>query len=237
MGRRPDPRPQFLAEAQSELSVHDRLVVNEVSVAIDGHPILAPTSFCVDPGKVTAVVGPSGSGKSTLLDCLMAWQTPTTGEIRLGDTLVSGLKEPRSSDFRRTDCGVVMQEALLLEELSVRDNVSLVMRFKGLPPDASAMRADAALAAVGLADFGTAQVGRLSGGEAQRVAIARATSSPVRLMIADEPTAALDRANATRVASLLIERARSLGVPLVLATHDTRVAEACDAIVDLGSAA
>lgn len=212
----------------------DGLVVDGVSVTIDGDLILAPVSFVVEPGASAAIVGPSGSGKTTLLDCLVALRTPSTGRIWLGDKSISDLQEPAASDFRRTAVGMISQDADLLEELDVVDNVALVTRFNGVQPAVARAAARSQLTSVGLAGREGERVGHLSRGEAHRAAIARATCSAVRMLVADEPTAALDRANATMITELLLARGRELAIPLVVSTHDLAVAAACDAVVDIG---
>lgn len=212
----------------------NNLVVDGVSVSVHGDPILEPVSFVVEPGFSVAIVGPSGSGKTTLLDCLVAIRAPSVGQIRLGEMPISELREPDASAFRRTSVGMVSQDAGLLDELTVIDNVALVARFNGVAPAVAQTAARSQLVSVGLTGRGGEGIGHLSGGEAHRVAIARATCSPVLMLVADEPTASLDRTNATMITELLITRSRDLAIPLVVATHDLAVAAACDFVVDLG---
>lgn len=200
---------------------------------VGGREILPPTSFSVADGGSVAIVGPSGSGKSTLLECLTGWRAVSGGQVVIDGAEPLGKDAASRDAYRRNEVGVLFQEHDLLPELTVGENVALLETFRGGPAGIERRVADH-LDLVGLAGRQGSAVTTLSGGEAQRVAVARALLSAKSLLVADEPTAALDRANADNVSALLIDLSRRRGIPLVLATHDRRVAERCDEVVDLG---
>ncbi|MBC9957723.1 ATP-binding cassette domain-containing protein [Yimella sp. cx-51] len=209
------------------------LVADDICVEVGGELILPPTSVQIGAGESVAVTGPSGSGKSTFLDCISGWRGASGGSLVIGDTKISALSARQRSHFRRASVGVIFQEAHLLGELTVAENVGIVARFRG---DQRAMaQIPDVLSEVGLGDRARSSVSRLSGGEAQRVAVARAVVSAVGVLVADEPTAALDRVNADLVAGLLVQACRARNIPLVLATHDPAVAARCTQSVELGA--
>lgn len=205
----------------------------DVSVVVGDQVVLAPTTFVVRAGTSLAVTGPSGSGKSTLLSCISGRREVTSGSVQVGDREISGLGEGARGRWRRDYVGVVEQEPHLLEELSVQENVELVLGFRGERIGGSRTRQ--VMEALGIDGLARRSVLDLSGGERQRVAVARALVNARSVLVADEPTASLDRTAADVVAHHLIEVASVLGAPLILATHDPLVASRCDAELDLGT--
>lgn len=214
-----------------------RLAVTELSAGFDDVVLFSGLSFEVEPGEAVAVVGPSGSGKSTLLACLAGIARPLTGSIRIVQTELVGAPQRERDRVRADGIGQVFQDPALLEELTVRENVELPLRFAGKPPEAAATRAQEALSGVGIDHLSGRWIDSLSGGEAQRVAVARALATGSRVLLADEPTAALDRASADLVADALITAIRHLGTAAVIATHDLTVAARCDRILDVADVA
>jgi putative ABC transport system ATP-binding protein len=205
------------------------LAVRDVSVTFDGVTVLDDVSLRVAPGRAVAVVGPSGSGKSTLLACVAGLRAPDTGQVVIDGTVLSGLSAGRRAAVRRSRIGLVNQDADLLPELSVLENVAITLLFDGVRAARATGAAMASLEAVGLQDHARKRIDEISGGQAQRVAVARALVRPeVRVIVADEPTASLDVDNARAVTRLLIDRCRSAGVAAIVATHDPMVASACD---------
>ena len=213
-----------------------RVQVTDLSVVVGDQVILAPTTFIVQPGRSLAVIGPSGSGKSTLLSCLTGWRTPTAGTVMVGDRLVSSQSGTDRANWRRDHVGMVQQDAYLLDELTVRENVELVLSFRGTLKS-SVQRVERVMDALAITHLADGPVVTLSGGEHQRVAVARALVNACDLLVADEPTASLDRENADWVAKELLTTAATIGAPVVLATHDPLVAARCDAVVNLADRA
>jgi len=193
--------------------------------------ILDGVSLAVAPGEAIAVVGVSGSGKSTLLGLLAGLDTPTSGRIWLDGEELTALDEEHRATLRAGRVGFVFQSFQLLPSLTALENVMLPLELAG--------RADARpralhiLERVGLEARSRHYPRQLSGGEQQRVAIARAFAAEPRILFADEPTGNLDRASGARIAELLFELNRERGTTLVVVTHDLRLAEPCQRILEL----
>jgi lipoprotein-releasing system ATP-binding protein len=177
------------------------------------------------PGDRVAVVGPSGCGKSTFLHLLGLLDHPTAGTVTIDGQATAGLPEPRLAEMRNRRIGFVFQAHHLLPEQSAVGNVSVPVRLSGASPAVAIARAEALLAAVGLAARLTHKPGELSGGEQQRVAIARALVMSPGLVLADEPTGNLDPATADGVFELLLELNAQLGSTLVVVTHSRELAQ------------
>ena len=183
--------------------------------------VLRGVDLTVWPGAHLALTGRSGSGKSTLLLALAGLLAPSTGTVTW-----PGL-EPVLQD-RRAQIGLVFQAPSLMPELTALENVTLPLRFRGVPVDEARTRAARALEGVRAADFAEALPVQLSGGQQQRVAIARVLAGRHRLVLADEPTGALDHAHAHQVALALRDGVAGSGGGLVLATHDPDLAAMLD---------
>jgi putative ABC transport system ATP-binding protein len=172
----------------------------------------------VEAGEYVAITGPSGCGKSTLLGLLGLLDRPTSGRYCLQGEDVTA-KSPRElAAIRRGRIGFVFQSFNLIDELSVRDNVQLALRYGPLPEKAQRARVDEVLERLGLAHRAAHHPSQLSGGQQQRVAIARAIAARPALLLADEPTGNLDSAHGQEVMRLLREL-NDEGTTLVMVTH------------------
>ncbi|WP_329311004.1 ABC transporter ATP-binding protein [Streptomyces sp. NBC_01262] len=167
----------------------------------------------VDEGELVCVVGPSGCGKTTLLKCVAGLLTPTAGQVRLAGRAVSGPPPGMA---------VVFQEygRSLFPWMTVRQNVELPLREKGVPRPRREELVTGALQAVGLSDAGSAHPWQLSGGMQQRVAIARAVAYEPQVLLMDEPFAAVDAQTRADLEDLLLGLWRRLRITTVLVTHD-----------------
>jgi len=193
--------------------------------------ILDGVDLEVRRGEFVAVLGPSGSGKSTLLALMAGLDRPSDGEVVLDGERIDRLSEDRLALLRRRKVGFVFQSFQLLGNLTARENVMLPMELLSWSDARS--RADALLAAVGLAERGHHYPSQLSGGEQQRVALARAFAPRPALLLADEPTGNLDSATGRLVLDLLCGLRAEDGATLVLVTHDPAVAALADRRVHL----
>ncbi|MGQ0670661.1 MAG: ABC transporter ATP-binding protein [Actinomycetota bacterium] len=177
-------------------------------------------------GAVTAVVGPSGSGKSSLLRILAGLDRATAGQVRVGETEISGLSAGRLRQIRRRLLGYVFQRPAdnLIPHLSVAEHLRLAARLRGL---SWAAGTDQLLESLGIADRRDHLPRQLSGGEQQRLAFAQAVIGSPALVVADEPTAELD---STSGAALLgaIKALASKGSSFVVATHDPAAVKVAD---------
>jgi putative ABC transport system ATP-binding protein len=194
-------------------------------------PVLRDVDLSVGPGEIVLLTGPSGSGKTTLLTLIGALRAMQDGTARVLGQELQGATEAQRVRLRRR-IGFIFQAHNLLGFLTARQNVAMALEQDGALSERQRLgRADAMLAAVGLADHAGKLPQRLSGGQRQRVAVARALAGEPGLILADEPTAALDKASGHEVVQLLRTLARSRGVPILLVTHDPRILDIADRIV------
>jgi putative ABC transport system ATP-binding protein len=172
----------------------------------------------IEAGEYVAITGPSGCGKSTLLGLLGLLDAPTGGSYKLQGEEVAG-KTPRElAAIRRGRIGFVFQSFNLVDEMTVRDNVQLALRYGGLPEKAQRARVDEVLERLGMTHRAAHHPSQLSGGQQQRVAIARAIAARPALLLADEPTGNLDTAHGQDVMKLLRELNEE-GTTLIMVTH------------------
>jgi putative ABC transport system ATP-binding protein len=214
----------------------DRLVVDDLTVAFDsGGYVIKPLdglSFSAEDGELVVLLGPSGCGKTTLLSCLAGLLTPTAGRIRFGPIAVDELRGPALSEYRRQTVGVVFQSFNLIASLTARGNVVVPMRLAGVPRARAKARATELLERVALDERGHHRPAQLSGGQQQRVAIARALVHDPPLILADEPTAHLDHIQVEGILRLMRDLA-SPGRIIVVSTHDDRVSQLADRVIEL----
>jgi len=193
--------------------------------------VLKGVSLRVVPGELVAVAGPSGVGKSTLLHLLGALERPTGGQIRYGETVLSGLGDAALAEFRNRQVGFVFQFHHLLPEFTALENVMLPLLIRRLPVGEARSRAQAILGQVGLADRLRHRPGELSGGEQQRVAVARALVGEPAVLLADEPTGNLDSKTGEEVFELLRQINRERRLTCVVVTHNEVLAGRADRIL------
>jgi putative ABC transport system ATP-binding protein len=191
---------------------------------------LAGVNETIASGEHVAIMGPSGSGKSTLLNVLGCLDSPTRGTYFLADRDVAGLEDDELAETRLRRIGFIFQAFHLVPRLTALENIELPMVFAGIPREERGRRAQAAIDAVGLADWATHKPNELSGGQKQRIAIARATVMEPGLLLADEPTGNLDSRSGTQVLDLLDEFHHA-GRTLVVVTHDPNVARRADRVL------
>ncbi len=195
--------------------------------------VLRSISLRAERGQFIAIMGPSGSGKSTLLHLIGGLDTPTSGQVRIGEADLGALDDDRRALFRRRQVGFIFQDFNLLEVLSAAENTALPLLIDGMTETEAHRRALTALEWVDLAHRGDHLPGQLSGGEQQRVAIARALVSKPLLLLADEPTGNLDSASGDQILTLLRNLVDQQRQTVVMVTHDARQAALADRLVRL----
>jgi putative ABC transport system ATP-binding protein len=184
-------------------------------------------------GELTLLMGPSGSGKTTLLSIMGCMLRPTEGRVSILGEDVTGLREHQLPRVRRDWIGFVFQQFNLFPTLTALDNVSLAFDLRGLSRRQARRRATEILEQLNLGDKLDAFPAELSGGQRQRVAIGRAIAGEPWVILADEPTAALDTRSGHVVMTLLKSLARDHGRAIVIVTHDNRLLEYADRIVQI----
>ena len=188
------------------------LTLHDVTVALDGTPVVVDASLDLPDGEVLAVLGPSGSGKATLLRAV-AGLAPRAAGSSGGDGVDQGAVPTHKRGF-----ALMFQDGQLFDHLTVARNVGYALRLRRAP-DTDARVADL-LELVGLPAYGERMPATLSGGERQRVALARSLAVQPRLLLLDEPLSALDAGLRERLAADLRGILREAGTTALLVTHD-----------------
>ena len=195
--------------------------------------ILFEVSTQVEAGEIVILTGPSGSGKTTLLTLIGALRSPQDGSVRILGEELNGASAAKTADVRK-NIGYIFQAHNLLMSLSARQNVMMALNLqRSMSGSEMNDRAVEILEAVGLAERLDHYPNQLSGGQRQRVAIARALASRPRIILADEPTASLDKQSGRDVVNLMHTLAKKEGVTVLLVTHDNRILDVADRIVNL----
>ena len=184
-------------------------------------------------GELVVLRGPSGAGKTTLLNLLGGLDRADAGQVWVSGLELGAASEDELVELRRHELGYIFQTFALLPVLSASENVDLPMRLRGVPSGERRARTRELLEIVGLADHAEQRPGELSGGQQQRLGIARSLANEPRLLIADEPTGQLDSANAEAMMSLIASLVHDRRVAAIVSTHDPRMAEHADRIIDL----
>jgi ABC-type sulfate/molybdate transport systems ATPase subunit len=188
--------------------VGSRLRLRGIRHRRGGREVLAVAELDLAAGERLAVLGPNGAGKTTLLRLVAGLEEPAEGSVE-----IDGVPTVEAGAELRRRIGYATQRAGLLST-SVRRNVELPLRWRGVPKAARTETALAALERLGVAHLAERRAAALSGGEAQRVSLARALALDPRLLLLDEPAAALD-AEARRsflddLAALLADRSMTV---------------------------
>jgi putative ABC transport system ATP-binding protein len=192
--------------------------------------VLRGVDLSVAAGESVALTGESGSGKSTLLHLIAGLDEADSGEIQLGDIIVTGLHDSARAALRRDRLGLVFQQFNLIPSLSVADNLAFQSRISG-KHDAAWQRE--LTERLGLGALLKRYPEQLSGGQQQRVAIGRALASKPLLLLADEPTGNLDENTADDVLKLARDLVARTGCGFLMVTHSERLAATLDRRVHL----
>lgn len=193
--------------------------------------ILKGISLSVNARESVGLIGPSGSGKSSLLMIMGGLERATSGRVIVDGHDLSAMDEDQLALFRRNRMGVVFQSFHLIPTMTALENVATPLELAGVAD--AFERAEAELAAVGLAERLTHYPSEMSGGEQQRVALARACVVRPSILLADEPTGNLDGATGAQVMDLLFGQTERIGTTLVVVTHDPSLASKCSRVVGL----
>lgn len=182
-------------------------------------------------GEFTAIMGPSGSGKSTLMHVMAGLDSPTSGEVFLGDTELSSLHDGALTTLRRDRLGFIFQSFNLVPTLTAAENITLPTDIAGgtIDEDWFAQITHR----LGLDERLTHRPAELSGGQQQRVACARALVSRPEIIFGDEPTGNLDSNSSTEVLRILRTAVDSDDQTVVIVTHDARAASFADRVIFL----
>lgn len=183
-------------------------------------------------GEIVIMTGPSGSGKTTLLTLIGSLRSVQEGSLRVLGNELCGADRDLIVRLRR-EMGFIFQAHNLFESLTAYQNVNMAAELVGLDPMITEGRIKSLLTRLGLADRIHYKPNSLSGGQKQRVAIARGLVHKPKLILADEPTAALDEKSGREVVTLFQELARDEGCTIIMVTHDNRILDVADRIVNM----
>ncbi len=185
-------------------------------------------------GEFAALIGPSGGGKSTLLNLIGLLDSPSGGRLFVEGQETSHLDDEALTRLRGRAIGFVFQHHYLLPEFTAVENVMMPMLSQqGRPNQAMRRRAEELIEQVGLTQWRNNKATDISGGQQQRVAIARALAMQPALVLADEPTGNLDTKSSDVAFELLRQVNRQSGTTFLIVTHDPRLAQRCDRIIEL----
>lgn len=171
-------------------------------------------SFSIEPGELVTLLGPSGCGKTTILRMLSGFETPTSGEIRIGDLDVTQIPP------NKRDTAMVFQSYGLFPHMNVFDNVAYGLKLRKMSSSAIEEKVMQYLGMVGLAEMAKRPPSRLSGGQQQRVALVRSLIVEPSVLLLDEPLSNLDALLREQMRVEIRRLQKSLSITAVYVTHD-----------------
>jgi len=206
--------------------------LHRVSKTFNGgaHPTTAvrEVSLRALPGELLLLLGPSGSGKTTLLTLMAGLSRPTAGRLSLFGRDIEGYGAGELQRLRAERVGFIFQTFLLIDSLTVLENVEVVLRFNGWGRAQRSAKARCLLRRLNIDHLAGHLPATLSQGEKQRVAVARALVNDAELIIADEPTGSLETRQGAEIIRLLHSQAKAGRKCVVVASHDLRLEEFAD---------
>jgi lipoprotein-releasing system ATP-binding protein len=196
--------------------------------------VLHGIDLVLERGEFAALMGPSGSGKTTLLNVIGLLDRPNSGRLFIEGQETGGLDEAGLTRLRGRSIGFVFQYHYLLPAFTALENVMMpILAARGRADDEMRATAATLLDRVGLTPWRDNKATEISGGQQQRVAIARALAMTPALVLADEPSGNLDTRSADGVFDVLREINESSKTTFLIVTHDPRLAQRCDRIIEL----
>lgn len=198
--------------------------VEKISKEFKDCKVLQEISFDIKKGDFVAIMGPSGSGKSTLLYSISGMDSINSGKVMFNGTNISAMKEEALSELRLTKMGFVFQNAHMLKNLSVFDNIILpgLVARKEAAEDIR-IRASDLMSRMNIVGIEERDIKEVSGGQLQRASICRAMINNPEILFLDEPTGALNSSASDQVLAILEDLNRD-GMTIMTVTHDQRVA-------------
>ena len=195
------------------------------------HSSLNKVSFSVSKSEFIAIMGASGSGKTTLLNILSTIDTPTSGSITIDGINIKNLTDSGAADFRRDKLGFIFQEYLLLDSLTIFENIAVPLTLQKLPPKKIENMVKSLAETFGIDSQLNKYPNELSGGQRQRASALRAIIKRPSILFADEPTGALDSSSATDLLNTLKESNETLNTTILMVTHDAYAASFANRIL------
>ena len=197
------------------------------------YPVLKDVSFHIRKGEFVAVMGPSGSGKTTLLNCISCFIPHDSGTIFLNDKDITHLPEEQLAAFRNRHLGFVFQDFMLLDGLTVFENICLPQVIADKPISQMEANAGNLCSLFGIEKIMQKYPAEISGGEKQRTAVARALMNHPYIILADEPTGNLDSKSCKAVIDAFLRAKTQMSATIFMVTHDSYAASFCDRVIVL----
>lgn len=195
------------------------------------YPVLKDITLSVAEKEFVAVMGPSGSGKSTLLNCISCYIPFEEGKITLGGQELKGMNEVQLAKVRNEKLGFVFQDFMLLDGLTIRENILVPRIIQGSVDKEAEKRADHLISLFGIDHIADKYPAEVSGGERQRTAVARSLINHPLLILADEPTGNLDSKSSRTVIESFENAKKQMGATIFMVTHDSFSASFCDKVI------
>lgn len=208
--------------------------VNKIYGTEIKNQVLYDINLSFEEGSFNSIIGQSGSGKSTLLNIIGTLDKATSGDVLIGGTNIKDMSANQLADYRNRTIGFVFQFHYLLPEFTALENVLMPYRIKnGKVTKEIIKKAEETLKLVGLEKVKNNPATKMSGGQQQRTAIARALINDPKIILADEPTGNLDSDSTENIYDLLRSINEEYRTTFVIITHDRRIAEKADRIVEI----
>ncbi len=197
------------------------------------YPVLKGVTATIPDGSFVAVMGPSGSGKTTLLNCLSGFITADSGKVLLdGQDILTG-NETALAEIRQHKLGFVFQDFMLLNGLTIQENIFLPQIIAGKSQKKMEKNTDNLLSMFHIEDIAKKYPPEVSGGQKQRASIARALSNNPSIILADEPTGNLDTKSSAAVIGAFLDAKEKIGATIFMVTHDAFAASYADKVIAL----
>lgn len=199
----------------------------------NSYPVLKGINATVPSGSFVAVMGPSGSGKTTLLNIMSGFIRADSGSVILdGQNILTG-SESELAEIRQSKLGFVFQDFMLLNGLTIRENIFLPQIIAGKPSNEMERNTKTLLSLFGISEIADKYPAEVSGGQKQRTSIARALSNNPSIIFADEPTGNLDSKSSGAVIDSFCNAKGKIGATIFMVTHDAFAASYADKVIAL----
>ncbi|WP_064579523.1 ABC transporter ATP-binding protein [Streptobacillus moniliformis] len=195
--------------------------------------VLEDISLIINNGEFVSIMGRSGSGKTTLLNLISTIDKIDKGVILFEDKDISKLNDKQSSEFRKNDIGFVFQDYMLLDSLTIRENIAVALSLKNVNKQEIDVLIDKYAEMLGIYNQLEKYPYQLSGGQKQRVAIAKAIIKKPLILFADEPTGALDLKSSKDIMEIFENINKELNITIVMVTHDAISSSYSDRVIFL----
>ena len=197
------------------------------------YPVLKEISAIIHDGEFVAIMGSSGSGKTTLLNVISGFISADGGKVILdGQDILTG-EENELAEIRQHKLGFVFQDFMLLNGLTIRENIFLPQIIAGKGKSRMEHNTHNLLAVFGIEEIAEKYPAEVSGGQKQRASIARALSNNPSIILADEPTGNLDSKSSTAVIEAFLNAKEKMGATISMVTHDAFAASYADKVIAL----